>query len=70
MALKCQKAAAQHTFDGGGVCVTFVRDQVQRTARMYSDRARAAKANTGSVFEDAQLRSDMFFCKPIVETLK
>lgn len=48
----------------------FVRDQVQRMSRMYSDRARAAKANTGNVFEDTLLRSDMFFCKPIAEKLR
>lgn len=45
----------------------FIRDQVGRMTQMYSDRARAAKANTGSVFDDPLLRSDMFFCKKLAK---
>lgn len=53
-----------------GATEEFVRDQIGRMASMYSDRARAAKANTGNVFDDALLRSDILFCKAISETLK
>lgn len=43
----------------------FVRDQLERMTLMYGDRARAAKANTGNVFDDPIVKSDMFFCKRV-----
>lgn len=43
----------------------FVTDQVRRMMAMYGDRARAAKAATGNVFDDAILRSDALFCKRV-----
>jgi hypothetical protein len=36
-----------------------------RMIDMYSDRARAAKAATGSVFDDPILSSDFLYCKRI-----
>lgn len=43
----------------------FVRDQVERMTLMYSERARAAKANTGNVFDDPIVREDILFCKRV-----
>jgi hypothetical protein len=43
----------------------FVTDQVPRMIAMYSDRARAARAATGNIFEDPILHSDILFCKRV-----
>ena len=43
----------------------FVTDQVPRMIAMYSDRARAARAATGNMFEDPILHSDILFCKRV-----
>ena len=43
----------------------FVADQVPRMIAMYNDRARAARAATGNLFEDPIIHSDIFFCKRV-----
>lgn len=43
----------------------FVSEQLPRMVAMYGDRAQAAKAATGSVFDDPILGSDALFCKRI-----
>ena len=51
--------AAQHSDQAQG---NYVIDQLQRMTLMYTDRARAAKANTGNMFDDELLSSDKSFC--------
>lgn len=41
----------------------FILDQMKRMLAMYSERAKQSKANTGNVFDDPLLRSDLEFCK-------
>jgi hypothetical protein len=43
-----------------------VVDQIQRMAKMYAERAKVAKANTGIFSDDKIIRSDGMFCKKVV----
>lgn len=43
----------------------FALDQVKRSLKMYTDRALAAKANTGSWASDELISSDGDFCKAL-----
>ena len=68
MAAKFEEAAKSFLTAALGVAKgqeNFVTDQVPRMIAIYSDRARAAKAATGNVFEDPILHSDILFCKRI-----
>ena len=55
------------SFVGAAITVSndssFVFDQLKRMVEMYSERAKAAKANTGNMFADPILNGDSAFCK-------